>query len=118
MRLSEYKGEEALDILADLLEPASELFGDKEFARVYRTGNALKATQYALKNHKKEVIRMLAIMEGENPDNYQPGLLTIPVRLLELLNDPDLVSLFTSQGQSKDKTSSGPVTVNTEATEK
>ena len=116
MQLSDYKGEEALEILADLIEPAAEIFGDKEFARRYRT-NRLEAAKYALKNKGKAVITVLAVLDKENPETYQPGLLTIPVRLLEVLNDPDLVSLFTSQAQNAEKTSSGPAMENTEATE-
>ena len=117
MKLSDYRGEDALDILADLLEPAVEVFGDAEFAKIYKTGQKIKAVQYALKNHKKEVLQMLAILEGENPETYKPGLLVLPAKLLEILNDPELVSLFTEQEQSKEKTSSGPATESTEAKE-
>ena len=117
MKLSDYRGEDALDILADLLEPSAEIFGDKEFAKVYKTQTRLAAVKYALKNHKKPVIQILAILDGEDPETYSPGLMTLPLRLLEILNDPELVSLFTLQEQSADKTSSGPVMENTEATE-
>lgn len=117
MKLSDYRGEDALDILADLLEPATEVFGDKEFARIYKTETIVKAVKYALKNHKSEVIEMLAVLDKEDPETYKPGLLTIPARLIEILNDPELVSLFTSQVQKKEKTSSGPAMESTEASE-
>ena len=32
MKLSDYEGEQALDVLADLIEPAMEIMADKEMA--------------------------------------------------------------------------------------
>lgn len=116
MKLSDYKGEDALEILADLIEPAAEIFGDKDFSRLYKTSR-IEAVKYALKNKAKAVITVLAVLEREDPATYQPGLLTIPARLLEILNDPELVSLFTSQAQNVEKTSAGPATESLEATE-
>ena len=116
MKLSDYKGEDALEILADLIEPAAEIFGDKEFSRLYK-GKRIEAVKYALKNKPKAVIAMLAVLDREDPETYKPGLLTIPMRLLEILNDPELVSLFTSQAQNADKTSSASVMENTGAKE-
>lgn len=117
MKLSEYKGEDALDVLAELLEPAAEIFGDKEFSRLYRGNERLKAVKYTLKEHKRAVITVLAVLDGEDPEEYKPGLLTVPARILEILNDPELVSLFQSQAQNTEKTSSGPATEITEASE-
>ena len=117
MKLSEYRGEDALDILAEIIEPAAEIFGDKEFARIYRGGKPIKAVQYVLKKHKTAVLHLMAALDGEDPATYKPGILTLPRQILDLLNDPELVRLFSSQEQSKEKTSSGPATENTEANE-
>lgn len=115
MKLSDYKGEDALEVLAELIEPAAEVFGDPEFRKIYNSGPKVKAVKYALKQHKEPILYMLATLDGESPETYRPGLLTLPAKLLEILNDPELVSLFQSQAQSTDKTSSGPATENTEA---
>lgn len=51
MKLSEYQGEAALDILADLIEPAGEIMTDKEIGEVFkktdsrRLGWLLKTTK-------------------------------------------------------------------------
>lgn len=116
MKLSEYSGEQALDILADIIEPMVEICSDKEIMRQYRSGQKIRAVQRAIKEHKKSVITILAVMDGADPAEYNPKLVTLPMRLLEILNDPDLVSLFQSQGQSS-KASSGSAMVNTEAKE-
>ena len=119
MKLSEYKGEQALDMLADLMEPAAAIMADKEIARLAKADvPKIKIVKTAIKNHKREVVEILAILEGENPDKYSEkiNLFTLPAKLLEIFNDPDLMSLFTSQEQ-KTETSSGSVTESIEASE-
>lgn len=114
-KLSEYRGEEALDVLADLIEPAAEIMRDKEVAAVFREKNAAGAISIALKKHKKAVLSIMARLEGENPDTYAPSVLALPMKLMDILNDPEFASLFTSQGQITEKTNSGSVSVTTEA---
>jgi hypothetical protein len=116
MKLSDYRGEKALDILADLIEPASKIFGDKEVAQSYQSGNKLKCVKVAIKNHKKEVIELLAVLDGEDAKTYEEKvtIFTVPIKLLQILNDPELMQAFSSQGQMGDATSSGSVSENIE----
>ena len=113
-KLSEIKGENALDILADLIEPASEFGKDEEFIRLARKGDRIGAVKQAIKGHKRAVLTIMALLEGENPETYNPPILRLPAMLLELLNDPDVVALFTS-GQTQ--TSSTSAMESTEETE-
>ncbi len=100
MKLSEIKGERALDVLADLMEPISIICADAEIRAAAESGKPkLLICKMLLKAHKKQVIEILAILDGENPASYEINLLTLPAKLLEILNDPDVESLFTSQGQ-------------------
>ena len=94
MKLSEYQGEEALDLLADLIEPAGEIMSDKEIGEVFKK-NRFKAIGMAIKNHKKAVMQIMAAMDGVPVDEYKCNVLTLPVKILEILNDPELVQLFT-----------------------
>ena len=110
-KLSEIKGEDAMDILADLIEPLAEFAQDKTFVEMIRSGERIKAVSYAIKTHKKAVLTVMALLEDENPDEYEPPLLRLPVMLLELFNDPELIALFPSQ---QTVTSSGSATENTE----
>ena len=114
MKLSEIKGQEAIDVLADLMMPMTEIFSDKRVVDLLRKGDKLKAIHVMLKNHSKEVIEMLAILEREDPKTYEPSLVTLPMKLLEFFNDPEVVELFFSQEQTKDENSSSPVTEITE----
>ena len=110
-QLSEIRGEDALDILADLIEPVAEFSEDKIFVSYVRAGKNIKAVRHALKDHKKAVLTIMAILEGEDPKAYNPPLVALPVMLLQLLNDPELIALFQSE---QTVTSSGSATENTE----
>lgn len=117
MKLSDYKGEQALDLLADLIEPATAIMADKEIARAIKAKlPTIKIVKAAIKNHKQEVIEILATLDGEDAKEYaeKVTLFTLPVKLLEIFNDPDLMSLFTSQGQKTDETYSGSAAESTE----
>jgi hypothetical protein len=113
-KLSEIKGEDALDILADLIEPVSEFSEDQIFVGYIRSGNRVEAVKRAIKGHKKAVIRIMALLEGEDPETYAPSLLRLPAMLIETLNDPELIALFPSE---QTVTASGSATENTEGRE-
>lgn len=116
MKLSDWKGEEAIDLLADLLDPIAEIASD-EVLRAKRKEGAkkLELVKLMLKSHKKSVITILALLNGEDPETYEPSLISLPAMVLELLNDEALIELFQSQGQMKPEESSGSATENTEA---
>ena len=114
MKLSEIKGEKALDVLADLIEPASEIFADVKVLQAYKGGNKGSFVQSIIRNHKKAIIEIFAILDGENPATYEISLLSIPAKLLEILNDPELASLFGLQGLTGGATSSTSVSENAE----
>lgn len=99
MRLSEIKNEAAIDVLLEILDPASEIIGDPEFKKAIETrANNMDIAKLVLKNHKTAVIAILAALDGKKPEEYEIGVLSLPVKILEVLNDPELVSLFTLQG--------------------
>ena len=117
MKLSEIKGEQALDVLADLIEPASEIMTDKMVAATAKSGQKMRAIKLAIKNHKKAVIEILAALDGADVDNYEVNVLTLPAKLLEIFNDPMVMNLFSSQVEKTEKTSSTPAMENIEESE-
>lgn len=116
MKLSDLKGEAALDALADIIEPAAEIMTDNHFVKCIRDDNRTKAIQLVLRNHKKSIIAILAAINGVKPDEYEVNLLSLPKTLLEVFNDPEIISLFQSQGQTV--TSSGSAMENIEVSGK
>lgn len=113
MKLSEYQGEAALDILAELIEPAGEIMSDKNLGEVFKESR-FKAIGMAIKNHKKAVMQILATMDGVPVDEYKCNVFSLPVKILEILNDPEMIQLFQYQGQTGDANSSGSASENTE----
>ena len=113
MKLSEYQGEAALDLLADLIEPAGEIVSDKEIGEVFKE-NRFKAIGLAIKNHKKAVMQILATMDGVPVDEYKCNVFSLPVKILELLNDPEMIRLFQYEGQTGDANACGSAWENTE----
>lgn len=104
--------EEELDLFADLLEPAAEIIGDKEVADVIRNGGKkITAVALAIKNHKSEVIKILARIDGVPVEEYKVNAITLPIRLINLLNIPEVGELFTGQSR-KSAASSGSATEN------
>ena len=103
MKLSEIKGEKAIDAMADLLEPLSVMFADPEIQKSIKNEEPkLLLVKKILKAHKREAIKIMAILDGEKPETYEVSLLKIPMKLLEIMNDPEIQSLFTYQGQNKE----------------
>ena len=111
MKISEFKNEKALDVLADLIDPLSVILTDDEIKRVYKEEKSkLKLIKTLLKTHKAEIIQILAILDDTPVEDYKVNVLTLPVKLMEVLNDPTIQELFTSQGQENTETSSGSAT--------
>ena len=117
-KLSEYKDEEALDLLADIMEPAAEILADSEMKDAWETGNRLRVAKVAIKRHKTQVMEILAAMDGVPVSEYHCNIFTLTMRVIEIMNDEELLSVFTSQAQElMQSTASGPVTGNTGAEE-
>ena len=113
--ISDLKGEAALEALADMIEPASEIMADVQFIKCIKDDNRIKAVQLALRNHKKALIAIMAALDGKKPEEYEVNIMTLPLKLIELFNDPEVVGLFSSQGQTAN--SSGSATENIEENE-
>lgn len=119
MKLSEIHGEQCLDILADLIEPIAEIMSDKDIAKAAREKTRAAAVKIAIKNHKKAVIEIMAALEQKEPEEYakEINLFILPAKVIEILNEPEIISLFQSQSQNADLKPFGSATENTEVGE-
>lgn len=107
MKISKLQGEDAIDVLAELLEPITEIACDKEFERLYKSKPLVFAAKHCLKHHKKSVLKILALVNCEDPDYFSPKFWELPKMLIDVLSDEDVKSLFISQQMSNlDDTSS------------
>ena len=98
-RIADARGEEALGIAAELVGILSEIAGDREFTEALAGGmTAADAACRLLRDHGGAVIRILALDDGigeaEEAELLSP--FGIPGRLIGLLRDPALRTLFGS----------------------
>lgn len=119
MKLSEYKDGEALDILADLIEPTALILADEGMRDSLRKcSNKAQMAAVVIKTHKSEVMRILAAVNGVPADEYHCNLLTLPRQVMEIMNDEDLMDFFISWGQTEGESNSGSASANTTDGEK
>lgn len=94
MKITDFKNEDAIELIADLIEPISEISTDKELVELLKKDNKIKAIQQGLKNHKSSIIQILAILNGVPVEEYSCNPITITKDLLVILNDKELMEVF------------------------
>ncbi len=117
MKISNLRGEDAIDTMADLIEPITAIASDKDFEKLYKSKPLVFAVQYCLKHHKKEILEILAIINCEDPDYFDPKFWEIPKMIFDVLDDENVKSLFLSQQMSNLNDISSAVMENSKETE-
>nr|DAE40236.1 MAG TPA: hypothetical protein [Caudoviricetes sp.] len=132
MKLSDIKGERAIDVIADLIEPVAHIAEDEKAAKLFRREklpNGESAKSFLLKRirtsvpallrgHKDDLIEIMSAIEGVGKENYAASL-TIPKLIAdihELFNDSELLALF-GLAQTTEEPSSGAAQADTQAAE-
>lgn len=116
-RLSDYKNEAAIDLLLEIMEPAAELMSDRDAVVLLYSkepGDRMKGVNQMIGGHKGAVIAILAALEGVPVDQYEFGFFTLPTRLLEVLNDKELLGFFMDQQMPNTEKPSSSAMENTE----
>lgn len=117
-KLSEYKDGEALELLADIIEPVTIIVADKKVYKEFKK-TKIKGVSYVLKHHKEQVVPILAALEGVPEKEYHCNIITLPKVLLEIVNDKELVDFFNLQLPTTEaQETSGFATENTAEEEK
>ena len=79
-RLSDYKGEEAIDLWVDLLDLMSDILKDKKVAELVRSGKPkIELAKELLKLHKDAVVKVLLRIDSTPQD-----LLWLSARLAKM----------------------------------
>ncbi len=117
-KLSDYKGEDAIELWSDLLDSLTEIMTDKNIMDSVRAKKPrLIIAKEMLKSHKKEVEQILLRIDPAPLTGL--NIITRLVSILaELGEDEELKSFFEFAEQEKTESeSSGFVMVNTEVKE-
>ena len=119
-KLEEIKGDEALDVTADVFDDITKLFADEKIKEMKDKGkNMASILAFAIKKKKSVVIHLLSTLAGVSPKEYAENM-TLASLLHDaddLMGDPLVKELFTLQGQNVVKDNSGSVTGDTQADE-
>ena len=112
MRLSEFKDEKGIEVVAQLLVPISKIFSNKENAAIQKRlkdqgGSMLDFASAMLRNSPRAVMDMLAILDGKDPEHYHCSAATALRDVFNMISDPELLSLFGLQSQTPVSSGSG-----------
>jgi len=117
MRLSEFKDEKAIAVVAKLLGPIGVIAKNQN--NIDAKANNGSMTDFAsamLQNNPKEIMAMLAILDDKDPAEYHCNAATVLMDVFNMVSDPALLQLFGLQ--SKTQPPSGSASENTEAQKK
>lgn len=113
-KLSDFQDEKGIEIASDLLGIILDILADKKNQAQSTEKNPIKMFSAFMKNSPAEMRRIFAILSEEDPAEYHCNGAQAMENMLVLSNDPILIGLFISQGQTGDATSSGSASENTE----
>ncbi|WP_305116639.1 hypothetical protein [Acutalibacter muris] len=117
MRLSEFKDEKAIEVVAALLEPIGKIAKNPKNQESRGEGKTILDFAAAmLKNNPADAKDMLAILADKEPESYHCNAATVFRDILLMLSDPEIMELFGVQ--SKTPPSSGSVSETTEGQNK
>lgn len=126
MKLSDIQGDRIFDVIADIIDPIANIAEDKKASAMFRREKlpegmtakrfmmqrARKALPVLLKDHKGDIIAILAAIEGVSADAYKDALNLVKLSqdTVELLTDDAFIELFLS---AQSENSSGSAQENT-----
>ena len=130
MRLSDIKGDRVFDVIADIIEPISNIAADETVSLLFKREKlpegmsvktfmlerVKKTVPTILKRYKDDIIKILSTIEGVSEDDYRASLTLAKLiqDVTELLTDNSFGELFIS---AQSGISSGSAQENIEAPE-
>ena len=128
MKLSEFKGERAIEVIADLIEPIANIAADQKnlqlFVNEKREGETdaefgvrevKEKIPKLLKTHKKDIITILSVLNEKDANDF--NMIDIIKGTTDLINDEEFKRLFLSandKGEQKPRTESSEVAEHSE----
>lgn len=124
MALDALKGEAALDAVADLIDPVFAIAQDPAFRDLFTAKECPEGTEPGefvlsrvrraapglIRAHKDELVRIMAATQGRPVEEVKASLtvFSLPVWLVQALNDPVLLGFLASLGETADAVRSQP----------
>lgn len=108
MKLSEIKGDRALEVIADIMNPISNLLSDPETKKALKnTGKepVIKILPQIIKTHKTDIYKIFAILDGVTVEEYakSANMVKIIQDFSDVVMDESIQTLFTSAKPVEEK---------------
>ena len=115
-KLNEYSGEEALDIIVDIMDAVVPFMKDNEVMDAWRNKTVVSGFKISKEKYPEEFKNFIKAY-GKFTDEEMKHMSAITVMQIfsSIMTDPIMMSFFASPSRKKDKESSGSATANTEA---
>lgn len=116
-KLSDYKGEEAIELWADLLDPIVEIVGDPDIANMLRAKKPhLIVAKEVIKHYRKQAVQILERVDP-TPVNGLNVLFRVVDVMKEIGEDPTYMHFFESVAGNEGEKPSGSAMASTEGEE-
>lgn len=104
MKLSEIKGERAIETIADIIEPIGNIMSDPEAKKMLGHDKSqkkvpiFKVLPILLKSHKNDIYQILAVVNGVTIEEYikNSNMVTVINDFSDVIMDDSIQALFTS----------------------
>lgn len=88
------ENEEMIEALGNVLESIEVLKEDEKLLKIIESQNVLKIGIYLCKNHSKEVVDIMASLEGTPREEYKLTIPKVIKALNEIKADDDMLAFF------------------------
>ena len=123
-KLTEFKDDEAMNVLAEIIDPMVNMMKNKDFVLAIRGNrqegikpNRVEAIKIAITDNRSDVVKIMAILNETPVEEFHYNLLTLPQMMVEMFNDKELMDFFGFQSEKDSETSSGSATESTEGSQ-
>ena len=97
---SDFKGEKGIEVAADVLEVCLDILADKKNMEQKNEKQPIKMFSSFMKNSPENMKKIFAILSEIDPAEYDCDAAEAMTNMLLLANDPIMLGLFLSPGQS------------------
>lgn len=131
MKLSEIKGERTIDVIAEIIEPVINIAEDNEAVEIFERKplpEGMTAKQFItkrlktglpklLKNHKSDIITIIATIDGVEYSEYAENLnlATLMRDCVDLITDDAFMVFFKSAQNGETPSADAPLNTTDEA---
>ena len=99
--ISDFKNEEAIDLLADLVDPIHNIIQDQDIKiKIANKSTQKDAIKLVLKNHKESLLSIVALFEGVSREDLACTPISIVVDCMQILNDKDFLDFLSSLAEN------------------